>query len=176
MVTHMHIILYTWWLLAHLWRRWSLNGREGFGFGGIQHFSGNETPIFHCARDEETKANGAHRGDRTRPVSAQCLRASRSCDRTRWRIRSRVEAYWKRPDVGTVASGSSSVRVRLLTRWSAARLDQRVRSVTGPARPVVLRAWVVCAPACPVSSTSASGQRDCSRIKCLTTSSCWERL
>jgi hypothetical protein len=151
-----------------------LSGREGFGFlslppslrGGIQRFLKNKTPIFHCARGEETEVNGGHRGDRTCLVSAQCLRTSRSCDRTRWRVRSRstgrvrsrVEAYWK------------------LTRWSAARLDQRVQSVIGPARPVVLRAWVVCAPARPVSLTSASDQRDCSRIKCLTASSCRERL
>jgi hypothetical protein len=148
--------------------------------GGIQRFLGNETSIFHCARGEEMEANGGHIGDRTlnqmwslidrmRLVSAQCLCASRSCDRTRWRVRSRltgrvrsrVESYWKRPDAGTVASGSSSVRIRSLTHWSAARLDQRVRSVTGPARPVVLRTWVVCALARSVSSTSTFGQRNC---------------
>jgi hypothetical protein len=67
-----------------------------------------------------------------------------------------------------VTSGSSSVRVWSLTRWSAARLDQRVRSVTGPARSIMLRAWVVCALTRPVSATSASDQRDCSRIKCVT--------
>jgi hypothetical protein len=38
----------------------------------------------------------------------------------------------------------SSVRIRSPTRWSAARLDQRVRSVTGPARPVELRAFGLC--------------------------------
>jgi hypothetical protein len=137
-------------MLAHLRRRWSLSGE-------IQRFSGNETSIFHCAGREETEANEGHRGDRTldrtqslfdrtRPVSAQCLRASWSSDRTRWRVRSRstgrvrscVEAYWKRPDAGTMASSSSIVRVRSLTRWSVARLDQRVRSITGPARPVAL--------------------------------------
>jgi hypothetical protein len=51
---------------------------------------------------------------------------------------------------------------------SAARLDQRVQLVTGLARLVVIRAWVVCASAHLVYATSASGQRDCSRIKCLT--------
>jgi hypothetical protein len=163
----------------------------GSSLVGSRRFRGNETPIFHCTGGGETKANGGHWDDQTRssidqtrPVSDQYLRVSRSCDRTWWRVRSRstgrvrsrVEAYWKRPDAGTVASGSSSVCIRSLTRWSAAQLDQCVRSVTGPARPVVLCAWVVCAPARPVSSTSASGQHDYSRIKCLTVISCWGRL
>jgi hypothetical protein len=52
-------------MLAHLRRRWSLSGREGFEFLLIQHFLENETPIFHCAGREETEANGGHRDDRT---------------------------------------------------------------------------------------------------------------
>jgi hypothetical protein len=123
--------------------------------GGIQHFSGNKTPIFRYAGREEMEANEGHRSDRTldrtrslfdrtRPVSAQCLRMSRCSDRTRWRVRSWWVLTGLKPDAGTVASGSSSVRIRSLTRWSAAWLDQRVRSVTGPARPVELRTSGVC--------------------------------
>jgi hypothetical protein len=43
-------------VLAHLWRRWSLSGREGFGFlsAGFSAFCGSVTPIFYCARGEET--------------------------------------------------------------------------------------------------------------------------
>jgi hypothetical protein len=170
-------------MLAHLWRRWSLSGREGFGFlslppslrGRIQRFLGNETPIFHCARREETEENGGHRGDRTldqtrslfdrtRPVSAQRLRVSRYSDRTRWHVRSRptrhVRSLWVltglKPDAGTMASGSSS---SASGRWLAGALlgltstygqlrDQRVRSSFTRGK---------CA-------TSASGQRDCSKI------------
>jgi hypothetical protein len=33
-------------VLAHLQRRWSLSGREGFGFRGIRRFCGSETLIF----------------------------------------------------------------------------------------------------------------------------------
>jgi hypothetical protein len=49
-------------VLAHLRRRWSLSGREGFGFfspsrrackAGFSAFSGNKIPIFHCARGEK---------------------------------------------------------------------------------------------------------------------------
>jgi hypothetical protein len=39
---------------------------------------------------------------------------------------------------------------------SAARLDQRVQLVTVLARPVVIRAWVVCASAHLVYATSAT--------------------
>jgi hypothetical protein len=47
-------------VLAHLRRRWSLSGREGFTLGGVSTlggassagfdaFWGSETPIFYCA-------------------------------------------------------------------------------------------------------------------------------
>jgi hypothetical protein len=36
-------------VLAHLQRRWSLSGREGFGVVGFRHFRGNEMHIFHYA-------------------------------------------------------------------------------------------------------------------------------
>jgi hypothetical protein len=55
-----------------------------------------------------------------------------------------------------------------LTSASGRLRDQRVRSIQ-PARPVMLRAWVVYAPARPISLTSVSGQRDCSVFECLTT-------
>jgi hypothetical protein len=57
-----------------------------------------------------------------------------------------------------------------LLGWTSASdqlRDQRVRSSV--AHPVMLRAWMVYAPAHPVSLTSASGQRDCSVFKCPTT-------
>jgi hypothetical protein len=49
---------------------------------GIQRFSGNETPIFHCAEREETEANGGHRSDRTlNRTSGQCQRVARGAAR-----------------------------------------------------------------------------------------------
>jgi hypothetical protein len=69
MLTHMHMVMYTWCCYHILRRRWSLSGREGFGvlspshralLGRIQHFSRNETPIFHYAEREEMEANGGH--------------------------------------------------------------------------------------------------------------------
>jgi hypothetical protein len=134
----------------------------------------------------QTEANGGHNGDqtldrtqslcdRTRPVSAQRVSMFRFSDRTRWRVRSRstgrVRSLWEltrlQPDADTVTSSATCVRVRSLLRWSVARLDQCVRSVMGPARPVVLRAWVVYAPARSVRVISASGQRDYSCFECL---------
>jgi hypothetical protein len=112
---------------------------------------------------KETEANGGHRGDRTldrtrslydrtRPVSVQRLRVfqfddrkhsvSGPIDRTRPVIQG---AYWT--PTGRWHCGVRSVlqRVRSLFRCALLRLDQRVRSVTGPARPV---------------APSASGLRD----------------
>jgi hypothetical protein len=52
-------------VLAHLRRRRSLNGREGFGYlspsgraceAGFGAFCENETPIFHCVGGEQTEA------------------------------------------------------------------------------------------------------------------------
>jgi hypothetical protein len=83
-------------------------------------------------------------------------------------------AYWTL--TGRWHCGVQSVlqRVRSLFRCALLRLDQRVRSVAGPARLVapsasglrdqrvrsVLRKLAVARPARPVSMTSASGQRD----------------
>jgi hypothetical protein len=83
-------------------------------------------------------------------------------------------AYWTQ--TGRWHCGVRSVlqRVRSLFRCALLRLDQRVRSVTGPARLVapsasglrdqrvrsMLRNLAVARPARPVSLTSASGQRD----------------
>jgi hypothetical protein len=108
---------------------------------------------------KETEANGGHRGDRTldrtrslfdqtRQVSAQCLRVFRFFDRTRWHIRSqstgRIRSIWEltglQPDAGTVASGQFCSAFGRCLGGALLRLDQRVRSVTGPARPVVLHA------------------------------------
>jgi hypothetical protein len=148
-------------VLAHLRRRWSLRGREGFGFSAFQEmkclFSTapdakkrrrmEVTEVTGCGLNvtghvqsvsvvnmawsrisEKLTRRGGESGhersdtfdrggclldsNRTpgvthpvcsvvRPIGAQCLCASRSCDRTRWRIRSRstgrvrscVEAY-----------------------------------------------------------------------------------
>jgi hypothetical protein len=154
-------------VLAHLRRRWSLSGREGFGFlspscqaceagfsafremkrlfstapdmkkqrrtevievtgrglsvtGSVRSVSavnmawssfsekltGCDGKSGHSRSDasgrggcllESNRTSGVTRPvcSTTRPISAQCLRASRSCDRTRWCVRSRVEAYWK---------------------------------------------------------------------------------
>jgi hypothetical protein len=83
-------------------------------------------------------------------------------------------AYWTL--TGRWHCGVLSIlqHVRSLFCCALLRLDQRVRSVTRPARPVapsasglrdqhvrsVLRNLAVARPACPVSLTSASGQRD----------------
>jgi hypothetical protein len=83
-------------------------------------------------------------------------------------------AYWTL--TGRWQCGVLSVlqRVRSLFCCALLRLDQRVRSVAGPARPVapsvsglrdqhvrsVLRKLAVARPVRPVSMTSASGQRD----------------
>jgi hypothetical protein len=91
-------------------------------------------------------------------------------------------AYWT--PTGRWHCGVRSVlqRVRSLFRCAMLRLDQRVRSVTGPACPVnpsasslrdervrsVLRDLAVVRPAHPVSWTSASGQRNFSSFKFLT--------
>jgi hypothetical protein len=101
------------------------------------------------------EANGGHRSDRTldrtrslfdqtRSVSVQRLRVFWFFDRTRWRIRSqssgRVWSIWDltglQPDAGTMASGQlCSVSSRCFVGVRL-RLDQRVRSVMGLARPV----------------------------------------
>jgi hypothetical protein len=100
-------------------------------------------------------------------------------DRTRLVVQG---AYWT--PTGRWHCGVRSVlqRVRSLFRCALLRLDQRVRSVTGPARPVnssasslgdehvrsVLRDLAVVRPARPVSWTSAFGQRDFGCFKFLT--------
>jgi hypothetical protein len=83
-------------------------------------------------------------------------------------------AYWTL--TGRWHCGVRSVlqRVRSLFRCALLMLDQRVRSVAGPAHPVapstsglrdqrvrsVLRKLAIARPARPVSMTSVSGQRD----------------
>jgi hypothetical protein len=105
------------------------------------------------------EVNGRYRGDRTldqtrslfdrtRSVSAQRLRVSRYFDRTRWRVWSRstghVRSWWEltglQPDAGTVMSGQFCSASGHYFVGALLRLDQHVRSVTGPARPVELRA------------------------------------
>jgi hypothetical protein len=54
-------------VLAHLQRRWSLSGREGFG---VRRFCGDETLIFHCA--EGWNQRRSHRGDRRCFSSDRC--------------------------------------------------------------------------------------------------------
>jgi hypothetical protein len=175
---------------------WSLSGTEGLGpslppaelarrdSGVIEELKRlfSTTPEVR----KETEANGGHRGDRTldrtrslfdrtRSVSVQRLRVSQLFDRTRWRVRSQStgrvrslrELTGLQPDAGTVASGqfcSASGRcfvVRCSSLTSASGPDnERARSV--------LRGVGVVRSACPVSLTSASGQRDFGCFKCLT--------
>jgi hypothetical protein len=199
-------------MLAHLRWRWSFSGREGLGsslppasqarrdsgvFEELKRLFSTTTEV-----GKETETNGGHRSDqmldrtrslfdRTRPVSVQHLRVFRFFNRTRWRVRSlstgRVRSIWEltglQSDASTVASGQfCSASCRCLG-GALLRLDQRVWSVTGPARPIVLRASgprdervrsVLCGvctvrSARPVNSTSGSGQYDNSCFKCLTT-------
>jgi hypothetical protein len=77
MLTHMHMMVYTFVVLAHLRRRWSLCGREGFGFlsssrraceAGFSVFVKVKrlfftTPVvefFSKSSWTETEANGGH--------------------------------------------------------------------------------------------------------------------
>jgi hypothetical protein len=91
-------------------------------------------------------------------------------------------AYWTL--TGRWHCGVRSVlqRVRSMFRCARLRVDQRVRSVTGLARPIehsasgccdqrvrsVFRKRAVKRPARPVSLTSASGQCDFGCFKCVT--------
>jgi hypothetical protein len=146
-------------------RRWSLSGREGLGSSlPPAELARRDSGIFDKLKRlfsttpkvrKETEANGGHRGDRTlnrtrylydrtHPVSVQCLRLFQVDDRTR-------SASGHRRSDASGRSGSlldsnrswhcgvRSVlqRVRSLFRCSLLRLDQRVWSVTGPARSVV---------------------------------------
>jgi hypothetical protein len=141
---------------------------------------------------KETEANGGHRGDRTlnrtrslfdrrRPVSVQRLRVFQFDDRTcsasghcrpdaSGRSGCLLDSNWTLALWRLVSSSARLVVVSLC----ALRLDQCVRSVTGPARPFhpsvsgyldqhvrsVLHELAVGQPARPVSWTSASGERD----------------
>jgi hypothetical protein len=149
-------------MLAHLRWRWSLSGREGLGSSlPPAELARQDSGVFEELKwlfsttpevGKETEANWGHRSDRTldrtlslfdrtRPVSVQHLRVFLIFDRTRWCVRSqstgRVRSFREltglQPDAGSM-SGRCFVGARL-------RLDQRVRSVTEPARPVVLRAF-----------------------------------
>jgi hypothetical protein len=81
-----------------------------------------------------------------RPVKLQRSYETRKVDRTRWRVRSCVGAYWNQPHAGSVASGQFKRRVRSRGQQcdSAAtgRCD-RVRSVR-PTRPVSTQAAATC--------------------------------
>jgi hypothetical protein len=91
-------------------------------------------------------------------------------------------AYWTPTERWHCGVRSVLQRVRSLFRCALLRLDQRVRSVMGPARPVdpsasgprnervqsVLRSIAVVRSARLVSLTSASGQRDFGCFKFLT--------
>jgi hypothetical protein len=104
-------------VLAHLRRCWSLGGREGLGLSlpsaelasaEFRRFQGVEKPIFHYAEvGKETEANGGHRGDRT-------------LHRTRSRYDRRVRSVQ-----------------RGVRRAGARVCNRRVRSLAGPARPVM---------------------------------------
>jgi hypothetical protein len=157
-------------------RRWSLSGREGLG-SSLRRKSEKK-----WRRTEVTEVTG--RGlcltGRVRSVFSVCAcfslmigRVARpvTVDRTHPVVQG---AYWT--PTGRWHCGVRSVvqRVRSLFRCALLRLDQHVRSVTGPARPVdpsasglrnqrvrsMLRDLAVVRPVRPVSWTSASGQRD----------------
>jgi hypothetical protein len=79
-------------VLARLRRRWSLSGREGLGSSlPPTELARRDSGVFEELKrlfsttpevGKETEANGGHRGDRTRPVSVQCLRVFQFDDRT----------------------------------------------------------------------------------------------
>jgi hypothetical protein len=148
--------------------QWSLSSREGLGSSlPPAELARRDSGVFEELKrlfsttpevENQTEANGGHRGDRTRslfdwtcPVSVQCLRVSRLSDRTRWRVRSlsigHVRSFREltglQPDAGTVASGqfcSTSghcfiVRSLYLISASGPLRDRCVRSI--PARPVL---------------------------------------
>jgi len=48
MLTHLHLLVHTWWCWHTLRKRWSLKGREWFRFLRIWRFWENETYIFYC--------------------------------------------------------------------------------------------------------------------------------
>jgi hypothetical protein len=131
-----------------------LSGREGLGSSlPPAELARRDSAVFEELKrlfsttsevEKETEANGGHRGDRTldrtrflfdrtRSVSVQRLRVFQFDDRTRPVVQG---AYWT--PTGRWHCGVRSVlqRVRSLFRCALLRLDQRVRSVTGPARPV----------------------------------------
>jgi hypothetical protein len=91
---------------------------------------------------------------RVRSVLCVCVRLSLLIGRggtsghDRPDVSGRVRSWWVliglKPDASTVASGSSSSASDRSLVGVLLRLDQRVRSVMGPAHPVELRAWVVC--------------------------------
>jgi hypothetical protein len=124
-------------VLAHLRRRWSLSGREGFGFlspsrraceAGFDAFWRSETPIFYCA--ESQKRNGGERRSLWWPDAAPDA----------------VTAWPARP-----VSSIRSARLGLMTgRWSgltsvSGQFTGAQKQSARPARPVP-------------HGTSASGQ------------------
>jgi hypothetical protein len=179
-------------VLAHLQRRWSLSGREGLG--STLHpaeLARRDSGVFEelkrlklekkQRRTEVTEVTGRWTGrglcltGRVRSVFSVCacfyfwsdtVARPVTVDRTRPVVQG---AYWTL--TGRWHCGIRSVlqRVRSLFRCAQSLLDQRVRSVTGPARLVdpsasgprnervrsVFRGIAVVRSARPVSTTSA---------------------
>jgi hypothetical protein len=121
-------------VLAHLRRRWSLSGREGFGFLSLSRRA-CETPIFGEVKrlfstapevGKETEANGGHCGHRTlhrtwsrfdqRVRSVHSVTAPRVSDRT---------LVWPDQRVRSVHLCAEAERA---TGASGPSRDQRVRS------------------------------------------------
>jgi hypothetical protein len=141
-------------VLAHLRRRWSLSGRDGFGTLSpsrrAMRFSGSGNAIFRAIRRGGradrmlgSRPISSSRVQRActpaRPVKPQRSYEAREVDWTRWRVRSRstrrvrsqVGAYWNRPDASTVASGQYKRRVRLglSAAWAFWQPDARARPI-----------------------------------------------
>jgi hypothetical protein len=131
---------------------WSLTGLDRTPrIGESGHFV-LESPMFHFVLESSLNDRTRSSFDRTRPVSVQCLHIFLFDDRTR-----SASGHRRSDKSGRSGSLLDSNRTLALSRpvisparpvivlLCAAQADQRVRSFTGPARPVV---------------SGASGRRD----------------
>jgi hypothetical protein len=188
-------------MLAHLRRQWSLSGREGFGvlspscraceFNAFQEMKClfSTTPdMKKRRRTEVTEVIGRWTGrdlcltERVRSVLSVYARLGLLIRRGgasghvqpnvsdhAWRLtgNDRTLSLWRLVRLACAFGRWLAGALLGLTSASDQSRDQRVRSSF---------VCIVCAPMRPVSLTSAFSQCGCSRIKCLTASSCWGRL